>query len=156
VPFFRGLLAQHAKELPITDVRMTRFWITLQQGVDFVFDNFKRMHGGEIFVPKIPSSRITDLAEAIAPGLPHKVIGIRPGEKLHEVMCPRDDYHLTVEFPEHYVIKPSINMGFVVEYATSKSGETSKPVVEDFEYSSGTNPHFLSVAEIRRLLEATA
>src|SRR5690348_16562856 len=138
VPFFRNLLAQNATELPITDVRMTRFWITLQQGVDFVFENFKRMHGGEIFVPKIPSSRITDLAEAIAPGLLHKVIGIRPGEKLHEVMCPRDDYHLTLEFPRHYVIKPSISMGFKVDYATSKVDEASKPVVEDFEYSSGT------------------
>ena len=156
VPFFRNLLAQKARELPITDVRMTRFWITLQQGVDFVFESFKRMHGGEIFVPKIPSSRITDLAEAIAPGVPHKLIGIRPGEKLHEIMCPRDDYHLTLEFPAHYVIKPSIIMGFQVDYATSRSGETSKPVVEDFEYSSGTNPHFLSVAEIRGLLEATA
>ena len=123
---------------------MTRFWITLQQGVDFVFDSFKRMHGGEIFVPKIPSSRITDLAEAIAPGLPHKLIGIRPGEKLHEIMCPRDDYHLTLEFPAHYVIKPSINIGFKADYATSTTGETSKPVVEDFEYSSGTNPHFLT------------
>ena len=156
VPFFRNLLAQDVKELPITDVRMTRFWITLQQGVDFVFDNFKRMHGGEIFVPKIPSSRITDLAEAIAPGLPHKLIGIRPGEKLHEIMCPRDDYHLTLEFPGHYVIKPSINMGFQVDYATSKTGEASRPVVEDFEYSSGTNPHFLTVAQIRSLLEVGA
>ena len=156
VPFFRSLMAQDVKELPITDARMTRFWITLQQGVDFVFDNFKRMHGGEIFVPKIPSSRITDLAEAIAPGLPHKLIGIRPGEKLHEVMCPRDDYHLTLDFPGHYVIKPSIIMGFIVDYAVSKSGESSKPVVEDFEYSSGTNPHFLTVAEIRSLLEAGA
>ena len=119
VPFFRNLLAQNAKELPITDARMTRFWITLQQGVDFVLENFKRMHGGEIFVPKIPSSRITDLAEAIAPGLPHKVVGIRPGEKLHEIMCPRDDYHLTLEFPGHYVIKPSINIGFKADYATS-------------------------------------
>jgi len=156
VPFFRNLLTQNAKELPITDMRMTRFWITLQQGVDFVFDNFKRMHGGEIFVPKIPSSRITDLAEAIAPGLPHKLVGIRPGEKLHEIMCPRDDYHLTLEFPAHYVIKPSINIGFKADYATSATGETSKPVADDFEYSSGTNPHFLTIAEIRRLLEATA
>jgi UDP-N-acetylglucosamine 4,6-dehydratase len=88
--------------------------------------------------------------------LPHKVIGIRPGEKLHEIMCPRDDYHLTLEFPGHYVIKPSINIGFKADYATSATGETSRPVAEDFEYSSGTNPHFLSVAEIRRLLEATA
>lgn len=156
VPLFRKLIDERSDHLPITDARMTRFWITLQQGVDFVFDNFKRMHGGEIFVPKIPSSRITDLAEAIAPGLPHKLIGIRPGEKLHEIMCPRDDYHLTLEFPAHYVIKPSINMGFQVDYATSKGGEASKPVIEDFEYSSGTNPHFLSVAEIRRLLEVGA
>ena len=152
--FVQQVLA--GRPLSVTDERMTRFWITLQQGVDFVFDNFKRMHGGEIFVPKIPSSRITDLADAIAPGLPHKVIGIRPGEKLHEVMCPRDDYHLTVEFPQHYVIKPSIIMGFQVDYATSKTSEASKPVVEDFEYSSGTNPHFLSVAEIRHLLEVGA
>jgi UDP-N-acetylglucosamine 4,6-dehydratase len=156
VPFFRNLVAQKARELPITDVRMTRFWITLQQGVDFVFDDFRRMHGGEIFVPKIPSSRITDLAEAIAPGLPHKLIGIRPGEKLHEVMCPRDDCHLTLEFPGHYVIKPSIIMGFQADYALSATGEASQPVVDDFEYSSGTNPNFLSVAEIRRLLEAGA
>ena len=85
---------------------MTRFWITLQQGVDFVLKNFERMHGGEIFVPKIPSVRIVDLATAMAPELPHKIVGIRPGEKLHEVMCPADDSHLTLEFDDHFVIQP--------------------------------------------------
>ncbi|MFP5429330.1 MAG: polysaccharide biosynthesis protein, partial [Gammaproteobacteria bacterium] len=98
VPFFNKLMAEGATELPITDERMTRFWITLQEGVDFVLKNFQRMQGGELFVPKIPSVRITDLAEAMAPGMAHKVIGIRPGEKLHEVMCPVDDSHLTLEF----------------------------------------------------------
>ena len=82
--------------------RMTRFWITLQQGVDFVLKNFERMHGGEIFVPKIPSVKVVDLARAMAPGLPHRIVGIRPGEKLHEVMCPADDSHLTLEFADHY------------------------------------------------------
>ena len=103
VPFFQKLVAEGAKELPITDPRMTRFWITLQQGVDFVFKNFDRMWGGEIFIPKIPSMRLTDLAAVIAPGIPTRIVGIRPGEKLHEVMCPSDDSHLTLEFHDHYV-----------------------------------------------------
>lgn len=106
IPFFQKLLAQGATELPITDERMTRFWITLQNGVDFVIRNFERMHGGEIFIPRIPSATILDLAKAIAPDLPLKIIGIRPGEKLHETMCPGDDSHLTLEFHDHFVIKP--------------------------------------------------
>ncbi|HEX6590868.1 MAG TPA: UDP-N-acetylglucosamine 4,6-dehydratase (inverting), partial [Moraxellaceae bacterium] len=108
VPFFRKLLAEGRDTLPITDTRMTRFWITLDQGVAFVLKNFERMHGGEIFVPKIPSVRITDLAEAMAPGIKLEVIGIRPGEKLHEIMCPADDSHLTLEFSDHYVLRPTI------------------------------------------------
>src|SRR6185369_11328890 len=108
VPLFRQLLAEGARELPVTDQRMTRFWITLPQGVDFVIQGFKRMHGGEIFVPKIPSMRILDLVESMAPGIATRVVGIRPGEKLHEVMCPVDDCHLTLEFADHYVIKPAI------------------------------------------------
>ena len=96
VPFFKSLLAEGAKELPITDPRMTRFWLRLEDGVEFVLKNFHRMQGGEIFIPKIPSMRITDLAEAIAPSVPTKVIGIRPGEKLHEVMCPADLYYETL------------------------------------------------------------
>lgn len=158
VPFFKKLVAQGADHLPITDTRMTRFWISLQQGVDFVLKNFERMRGGEIFVPKIPSVRIVDLAEAIAPSLPHKVVGIRPGEKLHEVMCPSDDSHLTLEFDNHYVISPTIT--FVSrnnDFRVNNIGESGTPVVQGFEYNSGTNPDFLDVAriaEFNRLAEA--
>lgn len=151
VPFFRKLIQDGAKELPITDPRMTRFWITLQQGVDFVLRNFERMHGGEIFVPKIPSMRVTDLVHAIADGIPTKTIGIRPGEKLHETMCPADDSHLTFEFADHYVISPSINFAIHPDYTTNAAGEQGKPVQQGFHYSSDTNPHFLSVAELREM-----
>jgi len=151
VPFFRTLMADGAKELPITDPRMTRFWITLQDGVDFVFKNFQRMEGGEIFVPKIPSVRIPDLALAMAPGMPTKVVGIRPGEKLHEVMCPRDDSHLTIEYADHYVIRPAITFSFQSDYLSNALGETGAPVEQGFEYSSGDNPHFLSVEDLRAL-----
>jgi UDP-N-acetylglucosamine 4,6-dehydratase len=151
VPFFRKQIADGAKTLPITDANMTRFWITLQQGVDFVLKNFARMHGGEIFVPKIPSVRVTDLARAMAPSLPHKIIGIRPGEKLHEVMCPADDSHLTIEFVDHYVIKPTIQFGSDDDFALNRLKETAKPVAQGFEYHSGRNPHFLTVEEIASL-----
>jgi len=152
VPVFRKMLNDGAASLPITDARMTRFWITLLQGVDFVLKNFARMQGGEIFVPKIPSVRIVDLAEAMAPGLPLKAVGIRPGEKLHEIMCPRDDSHLTLEFDDHFVIRPSIRFhGSDVDFASNVLRETGKPVEEEFEYQSGSNPHFLSVAELREL-----
>ena len=152
VPYFRKLVQEGAKELPITDVRMTRFWITLPQGVEFVLDSFARMHGGEIFVPKIPSSRIPDVATAIAPDLSIKVVGIRPGEKLHEVMCPLDDSHLTVEFDRYYVIKPTISFNAIVDFSTNALGEKGKEVPQGFEYSSGTNPHFLTVEELRALI----
>ncbi len=148
IPFFRRQIAAGCDHLPITDTMMTRFWITLQQGVDFVLKNFERMHGGEIFVPKIPSVRIVDLATAMAPGLPHKTIGIRPGEKLHEVMCPRDDSHLTLAFEDHYVIKPSIQFSGDVDFSVNRLGETGKRVEQGFEFHSGRNPHFLTVAEI--------
>lgn len=150
VPFFRKLIAEGATSLPITDERMTRFWITLQEGVDFVIRNFDRMHGGEIFVPKIPSVRITDLASAMAPELKQEVIGIRPGEKLHETMCPADDSHLTVEFPDHFVIRPTIKFfRGDVDYLTNNLEERGEPVAQGFDYSSGTNPHFLSVDEVK-------
>lgn len=152
VPFFAQLIGQGAKELPITDVRMTRFWITLEQGVDFVLKSFARMQGGEIFVPKIPSARIVDLARAMAPELPHKVVGIRPGEKLHEVMCPQDDSHLTLEFADHYVIRPAIRFVGQGDYRRNALGEEGRPVPQGFEYSSGSNPVFLGVEEIRALL----
>ncbi|MCS6944458.1 MAG: UDP-N-acetylglucosamine 4,6-dehydratase (inverting) [Sutterellaceae bacterium] len=152
VPLFRQMVAEGAKELPITDRRMTRFWITLQQGVDFVLRSLERMHGGEVFVPKIPSARITDLAEAIAPGLPTKEIGIRPGEKLHEVMVPADDSRLTLEFADHYVIKPAINLNVPTDFSVNAVGERGRAVTEDFEYNSGKNPWFLTVPEIRALI----
>ncbi len=150
VPFFKKLLGSGAFELPITDERMTRFWITLQQGVDFVLKNFERMYGGEIFVPRIPSVNIIDLAEAYAPGLPRKVIGIRPGEKLHEIMCPADDSHLTLEFDDHYVIRPTIRFfGKEYDYTTNRLGENGHEVPQGHEYHSGSNPRFLTVEEIR-------
>lgn len=151
VPFFRKLIADGAKELPITDTRMTRFWITLQDGVDLVFKGFERMHGGEIFVPKIPSARMTDLAAAMASHLPIKTIGIRPGEKLHEIMCPVDNAHQTLEFADHYVICPAITFTVQSDYKANAIGETGKPVGEGFEYSSGTNPNFLTVEALREL-----
>lgn len=149
VPFFRSLIQKGACELPVTDARMTRFWITLQQGVDFVLKNFERMRGGEVFVPKIPSVRIPDLAKALAPTMPIKIIGIRPGEKLHEIMCPLDDSHLTLEFADHYVIQPSISFwGKESDYATNALGEKGQLVAEGFEYNSGSNPDFLDNAGI--------
>jgi len=148
VPFFKKRIDAGCDHLPITDTRMTRFWITLQQGVDFVLKNFERMHGGEIFVPKIPSMKVVDLAKAMAPNLPHKIIGIRPGEKLHEIMCPADDSHLTLEFSDHFVIKPTIQFTGYADFAVSKLGETGRPVAQGFEFNSGKNPHFLSIEEI--------
>lgn len=153
VPFFKKLYSEKAKEIPITDARMTRFWITIQQGVDFVLKNFHRMQGGEIFVPKIPSMHVTSLAEAIAPGIPLKVVGIRPGEKLHEIMCPKDDSHLTLEFQDHFVIKPTISFVHQVDFKRNRLGEEGVLVENDFEYNSGTNPHFLTVEELRQMAD---
>jgi UDP-N-acetylglucosamine 4,6-dehydratase len=128
---------------------MTRFWITLDQGVDCVLNKFARMLGGEIFVPKIPSVRVTDLATAIAPEIPQKIVGIRPGEKLHEIMCPADDSHLTLDFGDHYVITPSILFhGSDNQFDVNQLGEQGKPVPQGFEYNSGANEHFLNVDEI--------
>jgi UDP-N-acetylglucosamine 4,6-dehydratase len=148
VPFFRKLIAEGCESLPITDERMTRFWITLQQGVDFVLKNFERMHGGEIFVPKIPSVRVVDLAMALAPDIPQRFTGIRPGEKLNEVMCPADDSHLTLEFADHFVIQPTIQMSDVVDFTVDRLGEHGAPVDQGFEYHSGKNTHFLDIDEI--------
>lgn len=151
VPYFEKLLAEGADSLPITDMRMTRFWITLQQGVDFVLKNFERMVGGEIFVPRIPSLRIVDLATAMAPGLAQRNVGIRPGEKIHEIMCPADDSHLTVEFDDHFVITPAITFQTMSsDYKVNALGEQGKPVPGEFEYNSGNNPHFLNVEEIQK------
>ena len=151
VPLFKRLVSEGATELPVTDPRMTRFWITLPEGVDFVIKAFARMHGGELFVPKIASALITDLASAIAPGLPQRTIGIRPGEKLHEMMISRDDSLHTLEFPDHYVITPSIRFVEGKSYDINGCGEQGKPVSEGFKYVSDTNPRFLTIAEIQAL-----
>ncbi len=157
VPLFSRLIEEGAAHLPITDKRMTRFWITLGQGVDFVFKCFERMQGGEIFVPKIPSIRITDLARAMAPALPTKIIGIRPGEKLHETMCPTDDSHLTIEFDDHYVICPTITFfNRSNDFGVNTLDEKGTPVEQGFEYNSGSNPEFLTCEQIRTLHETTA
>jgi UDP-N-acetylglucosamine 4,6-dehydratase len=149
VPFYKALIQKNVSHIPVTDDRMTRFWITLQQGVDFLIKNFSRMQGGEIFVPKIPSVRILDLAQAMAPNTPIKLVGIRPGEKLHEVMCPADYAHLTLEYTDHYVLTPAISFYTRSnDFKKNQLGEESKPVPEDFEYSSNKNPIFLSVQEI--------
>jgi UDP-N-acetylglucosamine 4,6-dehydratase len=149
VPLFEKLIASGIKELPITHKEMTRFWITLQEGVDFVLKGLERMQGGEIFVPKIPSVLMIDLARAMAPKMSIKYIGIRPGEKLHEIMCPKDDSHLTIEYHDHYVIIPSINF-FSSNYdlTVNKLGERGEYVPQGSEYNSGTNPYFLSLDEI--------
>jgi len=151
VPIFRKLLKGGAKSLPITDERMTRFWITLPQGVEFVMRAFSRMKGGELFVPKIPSARIIDIARALAPSLPVEIIGIRPGEKLHEIMCPADDSHMTLEFDGHYVIEPAITFRAEMDYSVDAEGEKGARVENGFQYNSGTNPWFLSVDEIKAL-----
>lgn len=153
VPYFNKLLAGGATELPVTDPRMTRFWFSIEEAVEFVLQSFQRMQGGETFVPKIPSLRIVDLAEAIAPGIPVKQIGIRPGEKLHEVMCPADLSHLTLEFAGYYLIKPSIIYFSPIKYETNLLEEKGRPVPEGFEYNSGSNPDFLTVERIRELIE---
>lgn len=156
VPFYRNLLAEGRTKLPVTHAEMTRFWITLDEGVQFVIKNFQRMHGGEIFVPKIPSIRILDLVESMSGNREYEIIGIRPGEKLHEVMVPEEMAHHSLEFEDHYVITPAIKFfDKTVDYQKNKLGETGKAVDHKFEYHSGTNPHFLTVDELRELDKIT-
>ena len=152
VPFFQKLIAQGALELPITHVDMTRFMITLRAGVEFVLKGFERMQGGEIFIPKIPSMLVTELARAIAPDMNHNIVGIRPGEKLHEVMCPSDDSHLTLEFDDHYVIRPTIQFNHEVDFMKNLLGEIGKCVTQSHEYNSGTNTEWLSQEEFLQMV----
>lgn len=148
IPFFKKLLAEGATDLPLTDERMTRFWITLEQAARFVLSCLGNMQGGDIFVPKIPSARITDLAEAVAPGVPTRVIGIRPGEKLHEMMVTEHDAGDTVDLGDRYVIEPQWNFW----PRTSYLDQGHPAVPEDFVYSSDSNSHWLSLDEIKTLL----
>ena len=146
IPFFRNLAAS-GQPLPITDARMTRFWITLPQAVDFVIDSFSDMSGGELYVPRIPSMKVVDLAEAIAPGAPLVDIGIRPGEKLHEEMISTEDARRTVKRADRYVVQPTLAMwgGF-----KESAGET---VPEDFAYTSDNNDQWLDVPQLRAMLD---
>lgn len=147
VPHFKDLVNANSSYLPITDMNMTRFWITLDQGVDFVLNSLKVMRGREIFVPKIPSVKIIDLAKAIGPKLKIKLIGIRPGEKLHEVMCPSQSSHLTLEFKKFFIIFPDVETLNKFKKISKIKGNKVK---SDFEYSSDKN-NFLNIKEIKNL-----
>ena len=154
VPLFKKLIANGAKELPITDEKMTRFWITLEDGVKFVLKNFERMQGGELFIPKIPSMKITDLAATLAPNLPTKIIGIRPGEKLHEIMISADDALHSLEFSDHYVIMPSIKFyDKQANFAINKLGEKGYSVSSEFEYRSDNNTQWLDEKSLKDMIE---
>jgi UDP-N-acetylglucosamine 4,6-dehydratase len=147
-PLFQKLAAEGAAELPITDPRMTRFWISLDQGVDFVLSSLEIMRGGEIFVPKIGSMTMPDVARALGPGLAHRTVGIRPGEKLHEMMISGDDARMTTELPDRYVIEPQF-----VEYPrTPFAGDIGQPVADGFSYASDTNTEWLDAEGLKTLL----
>jgi len=146
IPFF--LKCRENGVLPITDPRMTRFWITLEQGVNFVLSCIERMVGGELFVPKIPSMNIMELAKVIAPECKTEIIGIRPGEKLHELMITRDDARRTLEFKDYYMIQPEFHF-----WKRRYNGNTGKPVAEGFEYNSGTNPWKLTIEEMKKIVD---
>ena len=146
IPFF--LKQKEKGVLPITDSRMTRFWITVEQGVDFVLNCLEQMIGGELFVPKIPSMNIMDLAKAIAPECKTEIVGVRPGEKLHEVMVTKDDARRTLEYKDHYVVQPDFQF-----WGSRFKSNGGTPLPEDFEYNSGTNPWFLTIDEMREMVE---
>lgn len=150
IPFFRNLKGRGP--IPITHESMTRFNITLEQGVNFVLTSLERMWGGEIFVPKIPSYRIVDVAQAIAPDDPVKIIGIRPGEKLHEEMITKTDAMNTLEFGNHFVILPSFNLWDTEKFSHESDDTIGKPCPEGFSYNSGTNTHFLEVEELVKMI----
>ena len=148
VPLFLRLLSEGSNYLPITDPRMTRFWITIQQGVDFVLSTFERMRGGEIAVPRIPSMRITDLAQAIAPHLEQRIIGIRPGEKLHEVMVTEDDSRKTLRYNDRYIIEPEYCYWDREENTTYQGS----PVEDGFKYTSDNNNEWLDENKLKLCL----
>ena len=151
VPFFRRLMSNGSDHLPITDERMTRFWITLDQGVDFVISCWQTMQGGEIFIPKIPSTKITELANAMAPDLPLKSVGIRPGEKLHESLITEEDARTAVELDDRFIIEPQ----FPTWGNYDKDFHGGKVVEEFFSYTSENNPEWLGIEQLRAWLKRT-
>ena len=150
IPFFQSKVSTGV--LPVTDSSMTRFNITLQEGTDFVIKSFARMWGGEIFVPRIPSYRITDIAAAIAPDARQEIVGIRPGEKLHEEMITTTDSLSTIEFEDYFVIAPSYPLWDHSIFAAESGSSVGRPCTTGFSYNSGSNGHFLTVAELRSLI----
>jgi len=148
IPYFQELLMAGAKELPITDYRMTRFWLQLEQAVEMVIMALRGMQGGELFVKKIPSMRVVDLAQALAPDIALREVGIRPGEKIHEMMITREDAPHTIEFDSYYVIKPAFDVGTKIE--------GGKSVDRDFEYHSGNNTEWLSIEQMQAMLTTLA
>jgi UDP-N-acetylglucosamine 4,6-dehydratase len=152
VPLFEELKRKGVKKLPITDPRMTRFWITIEQGVAFVLSSLALMRGGEIFVPKIPSMKIVDLAETIMPAVPHEIIGIRPGEKMHEVMITEDDARMTLELEDRYAICPVIR-GWQPDHLNALG---AKPVEDEFRYSSDNNKDWLDGKSLAELVSRKA
>ncbi len=152
VPFFQKMISEGCTKLPITDPRMTRFWITLDQGVEFVVRNFERMDGGEIFIPKIPSMKMTDLAKVMMPDCEIDVVGIRPGEKLHEVMIPMEEARNTVEFEDYYVIQPQFRWWNSSTFMERSGG---KSMHEEFSYSSDNNPVWMTPAQLREMIAAS-
>lgn len=151
IPLFKRLIAEGTDHLPITDERMTRFWITVTQGVEFVLSSLAMMHGGEIFVPKIPSTKVVDIASALAPELPRKITGIRPGEKLHEVLITEDDARTTSDLDDRYVIAPALSFWEPDNFAEL----SPKRVGEGFRYSSDTNQERLDESELREILSGS-
>jgi UDP-N-acetylglucosamine 4,6-dehydratase len=149
IPYFKELIARGAKELPITDFRMTRFWLRLEQAVEMVLMSLDIMHGGELFVKKIPSMRMVDLAQAMAPEMKMVEIGIRPGEKVHEVMITREDARNTIEFDQYYVVKPEF--GTVSNKISSLAA--GLPVPDDFEYHSGSNKEYLTIEQMQTMIK---
>jgi len=151
LPFWRKLLDDGAQSLPITDPEMTRFWITIDEAVDFVYNSFRRMHGQEIFVPKNPSVKTVDLAEALSPGVKTETVGIREGEKLHESLISAEEARYTFEYDDYYLLLPPV-YGLSLKDRLDRHPGEEKPVPPDFAYTSDTNPKILTVEEIRNLL----
>ena len=148
IPYFKNLISSGIKELPITDKRMTRFWLKLEEAVEMVIIALQSMHGGELYVRKIPSLKMVDLAEAMAPDLPIKIVGIRSGEKIHEMMISADDARNTIELDKYYIIQPDFEW-----WQEKKLHKDGTPVVENFEYTSDNNKQWLTIDEIRRLIQ---
>lgn len=149
IPFFQELIKEGVTDLPVTDTRMTRFWITLEEGVELVFKALKESKGGETYISKIPSFKITDLVKAMSDEVSIKEVGIREGEKLHEIMIPKDESRMTYEYDEHYIIYPHFNW-----WNSDNLLAGGQPIDVNFEYNSETNAEWLSIEELRKKLKS--